>query len=428
MGNACLLIVSYIVLAHESMAACLWLMYVTIVSFFGAIYIEHHKVPVLPSVTLVLLPLVVLKYTGFVSQILENMGLATSRCSMVVPIGISFFTLQAIGYVMDVWNKKTGAERNMLDYSLFIAFFPQIVAGPISRYSELMPQIKSSRQFSYQYAVEGLRMLLWGMFLKVVVADRLALYVDDIIENTSSSDGSSMVSMMLMYSLQIYFDFSGYSLMALGTSRLLGFRLPDNFMRPYFALSVTDFWHRWHMSLSKWLRDYVYIPLGGNRKGRWHCYANIMITFLVSGLWHGANYTFVVWGLLHGSLQCLEKLLGLNKRREKHTFVNAARVLTTFIIVSMLWVIFRIPTISDACLVFEKMLGCASWQIPLPEKYVQAFVLIAIAKDIIDEYRPRYDPLHYGKPIVRWAAYIFVAVSIVLFGVFDSGQFIYARF
>ena len=427
-GNICLLVVSYIVLAHESVASCLWMLYVTAVSFFGAIYIERHKVSVMLSVTFTLLPLVILKYTGFVSDILGDIGLSTGRCSLVVPVGISFFTLQAIGYVVDVWSKKIEAERSWLDHSLFVAFFPQIVAGPISRYSELMPQIKSCRQFNSRYAVEGLRMLLWGMFLKVVIADRLALYVDSSIEGLESSDGSSMLFMMFMYSLQIYFDFLGYSLMALGTARLMGFRLPDNFRRPYLALSVTDFWHRWHMSLSRWLRDYVYIPLGGNRKGRWRCYANIVVTFLVSGLWHGANYTFVIWGLLHGLLQCVEKLVGLNKGVEGRHIVNAARRLATFAVVSMLWVIFRMPTVSDVWLVFEKIFSCTSWHLVLPEKYVLALLLVAVAKDVIDEYCPYYAPWHHCKPIVRWTAYTLVAVAIVLFGVFDSGQFIYAKF
>lgn len=427
-GNICLLVVSYIVLAHESVASCLWLLYVTIASFFAAIYLERHKVSVMLSVILTLLPLVVLKYTGFVSDILGDVGLSAGRCSLVVPVGMSFFTLQAIGYVVDVWSKKIEAEHSLLDHSLFVAFFPQIVAGPISRYSELMPQIKSCRQFDRLYAVEGLRTLLWGMFLKVVIADRVALYVDSCIADVASSDGSSMLFMMLMYSLQIYFDFSGYSLMALGTARLMGFRLPDNFKRPYLALSVTDFWHRWHISLSRWLRDYVYIPLGGNRKGRWRCCANIVVTFLVSGLWHGANYTFVIWGLLHGLLQCLEKLIGLNRCMEGRNIVNAARRLATFVVVSMLWVIFRMPTVSDAWLVFEKIFSCTSWHIVLPEKYVLALLLVAIAKDFIDEYSPHYAPLSHSKPIVRWTAYTFVAVAIALFGVFDSGQFIYAKF
>ena len=427
-GNICLLVVSYMVLAHESVVSCLWLLYITIVSFFGAIYIERYKVSVVLPVTFALLPLVILKYTGFVSDILGNIGLSAGRCSLVVPIGISFFTLQAIGYVVDVRSKKINAERSLLDHSLFVAFFPQIVAGPISRYSELMPQIKSCRKFCYQCAVEGARMLLWGMFLKVVLADRLALYIDNSVGIVALSDGSSMAFMMFMYSFQIYFDFSGYSLMALGTARLLGFKLPDNFKRPYFALSVTDFWHRWHMSLSRWLRDYVYIPLGGNRKGRWRCYANIIVTFLVSGLWHGANYTFVLWGLLHGLLQCLEKMTGLNRNGVRSGWVNVIRALVVFVVVSMLWVIFRMPTVSEAWLVFCKMFTCTSWHFVLPEKYVIALLLIAIVKDVIDEYCPYYDPLRHSKSIVRWVAYTSVAMAIVLFGVFDSGQFIYAKF
>lgn len=268
-GNALLLLFSYAVLTFENSLACIWLAYVTVVTFFGAKYVVRHRLPLFATLMLAVLPLLVFKYYGFACAILTDIGLPCSSHSLVVPIGISFFTLQSIGYIIDVYRGKMQPETSLLDHSLFLGFFPQIVAGPINRYSKLMPQIKGNRVFNSQQSVEGLRMLLWGMFLKVVIADRLLLYVDNTVEHLAAADGSALLSMALFYSFQIYSDFAGYSLMAIGTAKILGFDLTDNFRRPYFSISVTDFWHRWHISLSSWLRDYVYISLGGNRCSRW---------------------------------------------------------------------------------------------------------------------------------------------------------------
>lgn len=427
-GNSLLLFVSYVVLACENVAATLWLAYVTGVTFCGAKYLARRRLPLFATLMLAVLPLLVFKYYGFACTVLSDIGLSCSSRSLVVPIGISFFTLQAIGYIIDVYRGKIAPESNLLDHSLFLAFFPQIVAGPISRYNMFMPQIKSARVFNAQQSTEGLRMMLWGMFLKTVIADRLSLYVDSIANNLITADGSSLLSMAFFYSFQIYADFAGYSLMAIGTAKVLGFNLPDNFRRPYLSVSITDFWHRWHISLSSWLRDYVYISLGGNRCGRWHHYVNILLTFIVSGLWHGANYTFLVWGLLHGAFQCVEKAAGLSGKFVGGKLLRAVRIMSTFIIISMLWVVFRMPTLADVGTVFGRIVNINSFQIALPEKYVLPLLAFAIFKDIVEEYRPQYDVLHHRMPLVRWTAYVLIAIAIILFGVFDSGQFIYAKF
>lgn len=427
-GNICLLVLSYLILAHENILSCIWLAYVTAVSFFGAKQISSRRLPLFSVIALAILPLTFTKYYGFVCLMLQDIGFSCKSHSFVVPIGISFFTLQAIGYITDVSRKTIEPERSLLNHSLFLSFFPQIVSGPISRYSQLMPQIRGQRTFNEAQATEGLRMLLWGMFLKVVIADRLALTVNDMVDHLEASDGSALLSMAFQYSAQIYSDFAGYSLMAIGAAKVMGFDLPDNFRRPYLSTSITDFWHRWHISLSLWLRDYVYISLGGNRCSKWRNYINTVVTFVVSGLWHGANYTFIVWGVLHGVIICIEKRLGLNKYNIKGGFVKAFRIGVTFCIVSMLWVIFRMSTLSDAYEVFIKIFTCSEFHLILPEKYVLALIMIAIAKDVVDEYRPQYCLFNNKRRLVRWSAYVFIATMIILVGVFDTGQFIYAKF
>ena len=252
--------------------------------------------------------------------------------------------------MLDVYYGRIKAESNFLDYALFISFFPSILSGPINKASLVLPQIKSLRTyFDYGKAVEGLKMILWGMFMKVVVADRVGLYVDTVLPSYMNYTGVTCFAASIFYTIQIYADFAGYSLMAIGVGKVLGFELTENFRRPYFAVSVTEFWHRWHISLSTWLKDYVYIPLGGSRCSKLRNYWNIFVTFLVSGIWHGANWTFIVWGCMHGVCQIIEKTLGLNKKQSDSGWVKAVRILVTFLIVNFAWLFFRMPTLSDAC-------------------------------------------------------------------------------
>jgi alginate O-acetyltransferase complex protein AlgI len=249
-----------------------------------------------------------------------------------MPLGISFFTLQAIGYLADVYLKRVSAEHNWWDYMLFISFFPQIASGPISKASDLLPQIKAERKFSYGQAIQGLKWILWGMFMKVVVADTLGLQVDVIYGNYQNYGGQMCLMAALFYSFQLYCDFAGYSFMAIGVGELLGFELINNFRRPYFSVSVTDFWRRWHISLSTWLKDYIYIPLGGNHCSKACNYLNIFITFVVSGFWHGANWTFIAWGGLHGLFQVMEKSLGL-RNAPNNVFLKIIRIFISFTII-----------------------------------------------------------------------------------------------
>ena len=339
-------------------AFALVLLYVTLVTYVGAIVFEKNKenkrLIGWVFALLSLAPLLVIKYYHFINESvtwgLETIGLHFSLpgLNLAIPVGLSFFTFQAAGYMFDVYRGQISAERNLIDYILFVSFFPQIAAGPISKASELLPQIKNPHTFQYERAKQGLKFLLWGMFLKVVMADRLGLFVDTVYANYQNYNGTTCFVASVLYSVQIYCDFSGYSLMAIGVARILGFDLINNFRRPYFAVSITDFWRRWHISLTRWLTQNIYIPLGGSRCHKMKCYLNILVTFLVSGLWHGAAWTFVLWGGIHGVAQIIEKQLNRTKYQGDSAFVRGTRILITFIIVTFAWVFFRSPNISTA--------------------------------------------------------------------------------
>ncbi len=387
---------------------------------------------------IVLFPLSLFKYYNFISSQLDllfttigiNVGL--KGLNWVAPLGLSFYTLQAMGYVLDVYHQRIEAEHDWWDYMLFVSFFPQIASGPISKASELLPQIKKKRVFNETQAVDGLRFLLWGMFLKTVLADRLGLYVDTIFDNYLHQNSISLAVGSILYSFQIYGDFAGYSYMAVGVGKLLGFDLINNFRQPYFAMSITEFWHRWHISLSRWLKDYIYIPLGGSRCSKLRNYFNIFVTFLVSGIWHGANWTFIVWGGIHGLVQVIEKALGLN-RLDSHGILRLIRILICFIIVTFAWILFRMPTLEDGINVINGIISMEgsslescrlSWKI-----YMSMALMVVIIKDILDDFYKTDNMLLSFSPVVlRWCVYVILLAMILLFGVLNSATFIYANF
>lgn len=410
-----------------------------------------------------ILPLVIFKYGHFISENLSSftdrfgltsgsLGLMSNsdenHFSIIAPLGISFFTFQALSYVFDVYRKKYPAEQKLSNYLTYMAFFPSMIAGPINRYDQLMPQLNTVQGFNRPLAEKGLKMILWGMFLKVVIADRLQLYIDPVFDGFLQESGSSLLLAAILYSIQLYTDFAGYSLMAIGAAATLGYNLKQNFHNPYFSIGITDFWHRWHITLAHWLRDYIYIPLGGSRCSKRRNYANILITFTVSGIWHGANWTFIVWGLLHGLFQVIEKMLGLQKKKEsklsstdiesssikqrnfsmKDRSILLARIILTFFLITFLWIFFRMNTIEDAWIVIEKIFTSQDMHFGICEKFIYVFIAIVFIKDLIDEIRPSCNPFYHSKTWVRWATYLFIFTSILLFGVFDAGQFIYARF
>ena len=441
--NGYLLVVSYALYIKWKPVYALVLLFVTATTYFGALYLDrtrHRRLLLVGSLTAALAPLLFFKYYNFVNdslcQWLSTMGMSTGLPGLnwAIPIGISFYTFQALGYLFDVAQRKIAAERDFMTYALFISFFPSILSGPINKASLMLPQLKSThRHFDYAKAVEGLKMLLWGMVMKVVVADRCAIYVDTIVPRWEHFTGTTCFVASILYTIQIYADFAGYSLMAIGVGKTLGFELTENFRRPYFAVSVTDFWRRWHISLSVWLRDYIYIPLGGSRCSRLRNYWNIFVTFLVSGIWHGANWTFIVWGIWHGLAQIVEKMLG-QQRCEYGPFGKAVKITITFLLVNFAWVFFRIPTLSGAVGMIAHIFDFSQDMSVFYDEFetpalIALGVLLLLLKEVRDEFFPQRLPLMNSRhTIVRWATYVFLIFTILLTGVFGADQFIYANF
>ena len=441
--NGYLLLVSYLLYANWKPSYAFFLLGITLITYLAARLIENArktKLLAMGGALLTLLPLIIFKYYNFINEscfeLLSALGIRFHLLGLnwAIPIGISFFTFQALGYLFDVYYKRIPAEKDFLTYALFISFFPSIVAGPINKASLVIPQLKALRSyFDYAKAVEGLKMLLWGMFMKVVVADRVALYVDTVFPNYTNYTGVTCLVASILYTIQIYADFAGYSLMAIGVGKTLGFELTENFRRPYFAVSVTDFWRRWHISLSTWLKDYVYIPMGGSRCSKARNYWNIFVTFLVSGIWHGANWTFIVWGIWHGVFQIIEKAIGQQKCNYGW-LGKSIKIVITFLLVNFAWIFFRMPTLGDAVGMIGRI-----FDLSLPKTLFvsgltdMVFVLFGVTlltlKDITDEFFPQRLQMFDNRNVaIRWCAYLFVMVSILLTGVFGADQFIYANF
>lgn len=293
-----------------------------------------------------------------------NIAYASPTLQWLLPMGISFYTFQTMSYSIDIYNDRIKAEKHLGIFALFVTFFPQLVAGPIERASNLLPQFRKHMHFSYENAVWGITKITYGFFKKVVVADRLAVYVDAVYSNPAGADSGTVILATFFFAVQIYCDFSGYSDIAIGCAKILGFDLMENFRRPYLAKSISEFWKRWHISLSTWFRDYCYIPLGGNRVVKWRWYYNLMITFLVSGFWHGAEWTFIIWGGLHGAYLVaailLEKqvnagarALGLYKIPKLNTLLN---VLLTCGLAVFAWIFFRANNLPDALTIIQTAL------------------------------------------------------------------------
>lgn len=298
-----------------------------------------------------LLILGIFKYFNFfVGSFCDLFGLTNSIViKVILPVGISFYTFQALSYSIDVYRKRITPTRDIVAFFAYVSFFPQLVAGPIERATNLLPQFERQRTFNYEEAVDGMRRILWGLFKKIVVADNCATYVDQVWNNYTNECGSTLALAAILFAFQIYGDFSGYSDIAIGSAKLFGIRLKDNFLTPYFSRNVAEFWKRWHISLNTWFVDYVYIPLGGSREGRWKTIRNTFVIFLLSGLWHGANWTYVTWGLYHALLFVPLILFGRTKAYSgTATWKQIPQILFTFALVVIGWIIFRAPSISDA--------------------------------------------------------------------------------
>lgn len=334
----------------------LLLTYIIVTTYWLArwFHSRHLRRQLVIGILAMVLPLVVFKYSGFLGEnvnlILAAAGSAEGLQTMEIalPLGISFYTFSALAYVIDVWNYRIEPERNIGHLAAGISFFPCLISGPIERQQNLIPQIVDHQTFDYDSAVYGLMRMAWGFYKKLVIADNLAPYVDAVFQNVHSYHGASFLVASLFFTIEIYCDFSGYSDIAIGVARLFGIRLTENFRSPYFSQSIQEFWRRWHISLSTWFRDYIYIPLGGNRRGAARKYMNLLVTFLVSGLWHGASWTFVVWGGAHGVAQIAESCTVRRGMKMKCGLFAMIRMLVVFCVVSILWIFFKADTFSSA--------------------------------------------------------------------------------
>ncbi|KJJ85295.1 membrane bound O-acyl transferase MBOAT family protein [Candidatus Omnitrophus magneticus] len=360
---------------------------------------------------------------------------------LLLPVGISFYTFQTVSYVIDVYRGNQKAEKHFGIFALFVTFFPQLVAGPIERSTNLLSQFYKKMEPNPQHITDGLIRVLWGMFKKVVIADRLAIYIERIYSNVDLYPAPTLILATYFFAFQIYCDFSGYSDIAIGSAKMMGFDLMENFQRPYFSTSIAEFWKRWHISLSTWFRDYLYIPLGGNRvKTKWRWYFNLFTVFAVSGLWHGANWTFVIWGALHGFYLVFSIITAKFRERVANVigltqfpFIRKIiQIFITFHLVCFGWIFFRANSVRDAHVVISKIFSL-NWgkfaedsQKTLGYAFFGLSILILI--EIFQNNRALPEFIQKNNLALRWGFYVFCATIILLMGVFDGGQFIYFQF
>ena len=379
-------------------------------------------------------------FAGSFAAALAQIGVQANpfTLSVILPVGISFYTFHGLSYVIDIYNGKIKAEKNVIDYALFVSFFPLLVAGPIERATHLLPQIKERRCFNYSNAVDGLRQILWGLFKKIVIADSCAEYATMIFNNSAGYSGSTLVLGAVFFAFQIYGDFSGYSDIAIGTARLFGIDLLRNFAFPYFSRDIAEFWRRWHISLTTWFRDYLYIPLGGSKVGNSRKVRNIFIIFLVSGFWHGANWTFLAWGALN-ALYFLPLLL-LRKNRNNieivakgkslPSFKELSAMMLTFCLTTFAWIFFRSQNIEQAVAYINKIFSKSFFTIP-QQHPITVFVLLGIF--LVIEWIGREQQYAIAKlgfnrhAAVRWVFYGCIAGNIFIFAGKDV-PFIYFQF
>ncbi len=415
------------------------LLFITLFTYLCGIAFEKRRVPTFLFTTCILVTLsmlLVFKYLNFVIytitkiSAITGLSLNAETIKLIMPVGISFYTFESLSYICDVKKGKIKAERNPLKYWIYLSFFPTVTSGPIERADHFITQLSEEKHFSYETAKYGMRLLLLGLFKKLVCADLMVKYINNVFDNVIAHSGTVFIIAIFMYTFEIYFDFSGYTDMARGIAYLLGFELFENFKAPYLATSIKEFWGRWHISLSSWLRDYVYIPLGGNRCSKLRKNINILITFFVSGLWHGASFTFIVWGMIHGFVQCIEGCT--------YKLPRIVRQIITFCIVAFAWMFFRINSLSEAFYVIGHMLPSGSLLGAFQEmgmtklsivKCGMCIVLIMLY-DIFSEKKnllKEIDKLHI---IARWLIYTVVAVLTICVHLHEgsNASFIYFQF
>lgn len=416
-----------------------------VIDYIAGIFIEksegkQRKIFLILSLVANIGVLCIFKYYNFIN---DNISILLNNfhyqnpipfLNIILPIGLSFHTFQAMSYTIEVYRGNTKAERHFGIYSLYVMFYPQLVAGPIERPQNILPQLHAEHRFDYNKMVSGLKLMLWGFFKKLVVADRLSIYVDSVFGHPSSHNGTTVAIASLFFAVQIYCDFSGYSDIAIGAARTMGIDLMKNFNRPYFSKSIKEFWSRWHISLSTWFRDYLYIPLGGNRVPVPRMYLNLLIVFTISGIWHGASYNFVIWGFLHGVFLIMANIFDSFKHKlgikyELPAFINIA---ITTILVSITWIFFRADTFNDAVSLLSsfKTFGQTPFTggINNMAHCIFAILLLFLIEAKMEYFPNRLNLFNHPKIWVRYSSMATLIFLILLFGVFSGGQFIYFQF
>lgn len=434
--NMLLLIASYVFYGSWDWRFLLLLIFSTLLDYCTGIKIHRSnrkKCWLAVSIIINVGFLAAFKYYNFFAQsfayAIQSLGLNANPAliQVILPVGISFYTFHGLSYVIDIYNNKIKPESNFVDYSLFVSFFPLLVAGPIERATHLLPQIKKNRCFNYSSCVNGLRQILWGFFKKVVIADQCAVYANMIFENPTNFNGSTLFIGSALFAVQIYGDFSGYSDIALGTARLFGIELLQNFSYPYFSRSVAEFWRRWHISLTTWFRDYIYIPLGGSRIGIIKRVRNVFIIFLISGLWHGANWTFVAWGLLN-ALYFLPSVLFKRSIILRSNFADIMLITGTFALTCIAWVFFRSKNLSQAIFIIRKIFSPSLLSAPtvFPWLLFTVVIMFFMTEWIGKANRFAIESMPVRRPL-RWATYSLIAIIIFLYSG-NQQQFIYFQF
>lgn len=435
----------------------------TVITYLSAILIEQagpkkksKKTYVVISLVLNLGLLLFFKYFNFFVEnfnaVFYLMGSKNNvtTFNVLLPVGISFYTFQALSYTLDVYKGKINATRHFGKYALFVSFFPQLVAGPIEKSFHLLPQFSQSKLFDYERVKEGLILMCWGFFKKIVIADRLAVLVNTVYNDPTSYKGFELIIATFFFSIQILCDFSGYTDIAIGASKVLGFNLSKNFDRPYFSKSIPEFWRRWHISLGAWFRDYLYFPLGGNRVSDLRKYGNILIVFLVSGLWHGASWNFIIWGFLHGFYQIVDLIftpkilprLEYLKINIKHRAYRFFKTLITFSLVTFAWIFFRANTINEALYIVKGLfifnsdviLGNGKYNLGLNKiefKVASISIIVLLLANLLER---KYDLMNLLKGqniLVRWLFYLALVFYILIYGIYGGNEkaaFIYFQF
>lgn len=377
-------------------------------------------------------------YNFFVLSFIDSFSalgiqLNLNTLKIILPVGISFYTFSALSYSIDVYQRKINATKDILAYLAYVTFFPSILSGPISRAQKQLPQYFQKRTFDYNNAIEACKYILIGGLMKLCLSDRLGIYVDSVYMNIANHNGTTLLFTSVLYSIQLYADFAGYSLMAIGSGKLLGINLQENFNRPYFAKTVTEFWRRWHISLTTWFRDYIYFPLGGNKVGKARWMFNTLTVFVISGLWHGANYTFIIWGFIHGICMIIERLIygeKIKKINNAFSIPNLLRIALIFCIVTFSMIFFRVESLHDAILVINKIFTSSGSLFMDKSTLLLAsisFVLV-FAYDLTKEYNIKIHLLDSKNTLVRYMTAALIICYILLFGVLNGGSFIYFQF